>query len=94
MNQVVHKLSAPFPHLIVENMYNQEYNFLEGFANYTFSFAPFWFVLFLAILIIFYIYKFIKNLKNIRKFRYKSYVFLHKYFSKLHNIFRYTPLNI
>ena len=24
MNQVVHKLSAPFPHLIVENMYNQE----------------------------------------------------------------------
>lgn len=24
MNQVVHKLSEPFPHLIVENMYNQE----------------------------------------------------------------------
>ena len=24
MNQVVHKLAEPFPHLIVENMYNQE----------------------------------------------------------------------
>jgi len=24
MNQIIHKLSEPFPHLIVENMYNQE----------------------------------------------------------------------
>jgi hypothetical protein len=24
MNQIIHKLSDPFPHLIVENMYNDE----------------------------------------------------------------------